>query len=85
MAVYCCVVPLGIDASSGSTVIVTSSAGTTVTNEEPEMSPDVAVIVVAPRATPVQVPARIVATLTIVPIPRTPATVPSPPVTPGRR
>src|SRR5438094_5547875 len=34
----------------------TSWAATTVTNEEPEMSPDVAVIVVAPRATPVTLP-----------------------------
>src|SRR5438105_13615821 len=34
----------------------TSGADTTVTNEVPEMSPEVAVMVVAPRATPVTLP-----------------------------
>jgi hypothetical protein len=45
-----------MDAVVGATVIVTNTAGVTVRTAVPEMSPDVAVMVLAPVATPVASP-----------------------------
>ena len=49
MAVNCWVWPCAIDAAVGLTAMLTSTAGVTVINAVPEMSPDVAVMVVAPE------------------------------------
>jgi hypothetical protein len=48
--------PITMDADVGATVIVTNTAGVTVRTAVPEMSPDVAVMVVAPVTTPVASP-----------------------------
>ena len=48
--------PAAIDAVVGEIVMVTSTAGVTVSAAVPEMSPDVAVMVVAPVPTPVASP-----------------------------
>src|SRR5579863_2670683 len=48
VAVNCWVWPWAIDAVAGDTAMLTSTAGVTVSTAVPEMSPDVAVIVVAP-------------------------------------
>ena len=56
MAVNCWVLPAAIEAVAGATVIVTSTAGVTVKAAVPEMSPDAAVMVLAPVATPVASP-----------------------------
>ncbi len=48
MAVNCWVWPWAIDAVTGDTAMLTSTAGVTVSTAVPEMSPEVAVMVVAP-------------------------------------
>jgi hypothetical protein len=48
VAVNCWVWPWAIDAAVGDTAMLTSTAGVTVNTPVPEMSPDVAVMVVAP-------------------------------------
>ena len=48
MAVNCWVWPWAIDAVVGDTAILTKTAGVTVSTAVPAMSPDVAVMVVAP-------------------------------------
>ncbi len=56
MAVNCCVPPTAMEAVVGETVMLTNTAGVTVSTAVPEMSPEVAVMVVAPVATPVARP-----------------------------
>ena len=48
MAVNCWVSPVAMEAVVGATVMLSSTAGVTVKTAVPEMSPDVAVMVVAP-------------------------------------
>src|SRR5580700_3598011 len=48
VAANCWVWPWAIDAATGDTAILTSTAGVTVSTAVPEMSPEVAVMVVAP-------------------------------------
>jgi len=48
--------PITMDAAVGATVMVSRTAGVTVSTAVPEMSPDVAVMVLAPVATPVASP-----------------------------
>ena len=70
MAVYCCCVPSGIDASAGVTVIDTSVTGTvTVNSVEPVILFDVARIDALPAVTPVAspcVPAVLLTVATVV-------------------
>ena len=56
MAVNCWVCPAAIEAVTGETPMLTSTAGVTVRAAVPKMSPEVAVMVVAPVATPVASP-----------------------------
>ena len=56
MAVNCWVSPAAIDAMVGVTLMLTNTAGGTVKTAVPEMSPEVAVMVVAPSPTPVANP-----------------------------
>ena len=56
MAVNCWVPPTGIEAVAGVTLMLSSTAGRTVKAAVPEMSPEVAVMVVAPLPTPVASP-----------------------------
>ena len=48
VAVNCCASPMATEIEAGVTVIATSSAGVTVKTVEPEMLPEVAVMVVVP-------------------------------------
>ncbi len=57
MAPNCWVCPAVIEAVSGDTLMLTSTAGVTVRAAFPKMRPSVAVMVVAPVATPVARPA----------------------------
>ncbi len=56
MAANCFVAPRVMDGSTGITVIEVRVAGVTVRVVEPEMLPDVAVIIVAPAATDLAFP-----------------------------
>ncbi len=63
VAVNCCFVPLAIDGAAGVTVIETSVAAFTLRTVDPDISPELAVIVALPPSAPVATPlASIVAT-----------------------
>jgi len=64
VAVYCCEVPRAIEAAAGVTAI-DASDGLTVSVVDPEIDPEVALIVVVPEVTPVASPFDPAAMLTV--------------------
>ena len=69
MAVNCSVIPRAIEGLAGLTVIETSVGGATVREVEPEIPPDLAMIVVVPTATRVAFPFDLPALLITFPSP----------------
>jgi len=59
VAVYCCVVPLGMEAFAGVTAVDTNTDAVTVRLVDPLIDPDVAWMVVLPVPTPVARPAPV--------------------------
>ena len=66
VAVNCCVSPFATEVEAGVTVIATSSAGVTVKTVEPEMLPEVAVMVVVPSPTEVARPVPLMVATAVV-------------------
>jgi hypothetical protein len=67
VAVNCCVAPLVIDGFAGVTAIDCSVAAVTVSTVDPEIAPDVALIVEVPTPAPVARPAAVIVATDVVP------------------
>jgi hypothetical protein len=67
VAVNCCVAPLAIDGLAGVTAIDCNVAAVTVSNVEPEIDDDVAVIVEVPTPAPVARPVALIVAVVVVP------------------
>jgi hypothetical protein len=67
VAVNCCVVPLVIEGFAGVTAIDCSVAAVTVSNVDPEIDDDVAVIVEVPTPAPLARPAALIVAVAVVP------------------
>ena len=63
----CCVIPLAIDGLAGVTAMDCSVGAVTVSNVEPTIEPEVALIVLVPAATPVARPPTVMVAVVVVP------------------